>query len=241
MALIYHHSVNQETGDIFSKVSSDERLRLFKDLATVRGEILCKGDSNDIYRFVVERATGKQELHCSIPFGLSLPTKEQELLGNFFIGGERYFFKTPVRVENDVVILRMDADLFHLQRRQNYRIKIPDSYQAQFLITSHNKRPIKLSGQIYDLSSGGCRVSLAAADPILETEDRIDGHIAIGNREPLEIEGTIRHHKIEKSGALTKQIFGVEFKPLSTQIEGKLFAITMDLHREFFSRLNTKK
>lgn len=237
---MYHQHVTQDGSDIFSKVSNDEKLRLFKDLANVRGEIICKGDGDDIYRMIVERATAKQELQCSVPFGLQLPKNEKELLGNFFLGGERYFFKTPVLVNSDVIILRMDADLFHLQRRQNYRIKIPENYQATFLVSSLNKAPTKLSGQIFDLSSGGCRVVLTASTPILEHGDILSGHIVIGKRDPLEIEGVIRHHKLEKGAALTKQIFGVEFRQLSSLIEGKLFAITMDLHREFFSRLNTK-
>lgn len=237
---MYHQGVSQETGDIFSKVNAEEQLRLFKDLATVRGEVVCKGDNDDIYRLIVERAMGKQELHCSVPFGLHKPAKEKELLGNFFLGGERYFFKTPVRIDQDIVVLRMDTELFHLQRRQNYRIRIPENYEAHFLITSYNKSPVKLSGRISDLSSGGCRLTLTASTPTLEAGDRIDGHIVIGKREPLEIEATVRHHKAEKHGATIRQIFGLEFKSLSPQIEGKLFAVTMDLHREFFSRLNTK-
>jgi hypothetical protein len=228
------------TPDIFSKLSADERLRLFKDLANVRGEIVCKGERDDVFRLTVERATGKQELQCSVPFGFSLPNSESDILGNFFIGGERYFFKTPVRVEGNIVILRMDTEIFHLQRRQNYRIRIPEKYQATLLISSHNKAAIKLSAQLIDLSSGGCRVALAASLPILETGDRIDGHIVIGKKDSIEIEGTVRHHKLEKSVPTTKQIFGVEFKALSTTIEGKIFAITMELHREFFSKLYAK-
>lgn len=226
--------------DIFSKVTAEERTRLFRDLATARGEVTCKGDRDEIYRLTVERATAKSELQCSVPFGLNSPKNETELLGNFFLGGERYFFKTPVKVDGDVVVLRMDRDLFHLQRRQNYRIKIPENYQATLLISKLNGGTVKLSGQISDLSSGGCRVTLTAADPLLKTDDVLNTHVVIGKRESLEIEGIVRHHKVEKGASTTKQVFGVEFKALSSLLEGKLFAITMDLHREFFSRLNSK-
>lgn len=236
----YHHRVSQETSDIFSKVSPDERQRLFKDLAAVRGIITGKGDGDEVYRLVLERTVANMELQCSISFGFPSPKKEKDLLVNFFIGGERYFFKTPVRVDADIVILRMDGDLFHLQRRQNYRIKIPENYQAHLLISKRNKITEKLRGQLYDLSSGGCRVVLMANSPILEPGDHIEGFIQIGRRDTLEIEGTIRHHKLEKAVSVHKQIFGVEFKPLTPLLEGKLFAITMDLHREFFSRLNAK-
>ena len=234
---MYHQTVTNEA-DIFSKVTATERLRLFKDLATARGEILCKGDLDEVYRLVAERTNPRNELYCSIPFGLPSPTGEKELLSNFFIGGERYFFRTPVRVENQLAIIKIDNELFHLQRRQNYRIKIPENYLAQILISELNKALVKLTGNINDLSSGGCRVTLMSATPELEIGDKISGHIVIGRRESLEIEGTIRHHKTEKSIKAIRQIFGVEFKPLSPILEGRLFAITMDLHREFFSRLN---
>jgi PilZ domain-containing protein len=239
--LMYHQPVSQDETDIFSKVATEERMRLFKDLANARGEVICKGDSDEIYRLTVERITPKFELQCSIPFGFPSPKNEKKILGNFFLGGERYFFKTPVKVDAEVVFLRMDSDLFHLQRRQNYRIKIPENYQATLLISTLNKAPVKLSGQLYDLSSSGCRVRLTASTPMLEPGNIIEGHVVIGKRESLEVEGTVRHHKVEKGAALTKQVFGVEFKPLSSLLEGRLFAITMDLHREFFSRLNTKK
>jgi c-di-GMP-binding flagellar brake protein YcgR len=161
------------------------------------------------------------------------------MICNFFIGGERYFFSSTVRIEKDQIALRIDQDLFHLQRRQNYRIKIPDAYTATLLISQLNKAGSKLTGQISDLSSGGCRVVMTASTPVLEIGDIISGHIVIGKREPLEIEGTIRHHKLEATTKSSKQTFGVEFRQLDHFLEGKLFAITMDLHREFFSRLKT--
>ncbi len=232
--------MSQNITDIFSKLRPDERVSLFKDLANVRGEITVKGESPTLFRFLVMATSGEQQLHCSVPLGFPQPQKEVDVLGSFFLGGERYFFKTPVSIEGDLVILRMDTDLFRLQRRQNYRIKIPESYKASLLISVHNKIPTKLKGQLLDLSSGGCRIALVANAPILESGDRLEGHITIGNRESLEIEATVNHHKIENRASAIKQIFGIEFKPLTSMLEGKLFAITMDLHREFFSRLNTK-
>ncbi|MGZ3742604.1 MAG: PilZ domain-containing protein [Pseudobdellovibrionaceae bacterium] len=226
--------MNRNATDIFSKLSAEEGLRLFKDLANIRGEIICKGDGKDVFRLTLERAPGKQELHCSVPFGLPRPQKESDILGNFFIGGERYFFKTSLRNEGNTVILQM-AEVFHLQRRQNYRIKIPDNYQANLLVSRHNNAKVKLKGQLRDLSCGGCRAVFSGEDPLFEKGDVIAGELLIKNREPLEIEGILRYHKLEKNIAKSRQIFGVEFK-LSPLFEGKLYAITMDLHREFFSK-----
>lgn len=233
--------MSQQENEIFSKVSDQERLRLFKDLATTRTQLVCKGESDQIYYFVAERTNPRQELMCSLPFGAPAPVHDKDLVCNFFIGGERYFFRTLAAMEKESVILKTNTDLFHLQRRQNYRIKIPENYTSKFLITKLNLVPSKLSGNIYDLSSGGCRVVMIASSPILATGDKILGFISVGNRESLEVEGTVRHHtRQDYATKPTKQIFGVEFNSLSSILEGKLFAITMDLHREFFSRLNTK-
>ncbi|HEY8271558.1 MAG TPA: PilZ domain-containing protein [Pseudobdellovibrionaceae bacterium] len=239
--MMYAHcvsKVNQKTTDIFSKISTDEGIRLFQDLANIRGEIVCKGSGEDVYRLTVERANGRQELHCSVPFGFLKPKPESDILGNFFIGGERYFFKSSVRTDADIVILRMDTELFHLQRRQNYRIKIPENYPAALHLSSYNDTSINLKGQLADLSCGGCRVVVAADLPLFEIGGHIDGKIIIKNRDPLAIEGILRYHKFEKSISNPRQIFGVEFISLTALMEGKLFALTMELHREFFSRLN---
>jgi hypothetical protein len=237
---MYYKGVNHDS-EIFTKVSDPERQRLFKDLATNRTQIVCKGESDQIYHFVADRTTPKNELLCTIPFGIPAPLKDNDLVCNFFIGGERYFFRTLATVEKDLVHLKTDTELFHLQRRQNYRIKIPENYLSKFSISAANGFPVKVSGTLYDLSSGGCRVTVNAALPVLGTGQEITGQVVIGNREPIDFEGTIRHYKMEGSTPqTTKQIFGVEFKPLSTFLEGKLFAVTLDLHREFFSRLNTK-
>jgi hypothetical protein len=232
--------VSQDS-DIFSKVIDSEKRRLFKDLATSRSAIVCKGESDQIYHFITERAGPGEVIACSVPLGMPLPTGEKDLLCNFFIGGERYFIKSLPGIDKDLVVLRTDQDLFHLQRRQNYRIKIPENFSALFLISEHRNSPVKLSGYIYDLSSGGCRVELIASNPVLAVGDEVTGHICIDKKEPIELKGVIRHHKLEAFASRTsKQTFGLEYTSLTPLLEGKLFAITMDLHREFFSRLNSK-
>ncbi|MBC7370139.1 MAG: PilZ domain-containing protein [Bdellovibrionaceae bacterium] len=238
--LMYHEFVTKEQ-DIFEKVNNQEKLRLFKDLATTRTELICKGESDQIYRFIAERTHPNNTVVCSVPYGIPQPLNDNDLVCNFFIGGERYFFRSLVTIDKDQVQLSFQNELFHLQRRQNYRIKIPEKYTAAFLISEHKNSAVKLSAHIFDLSSGGARVEMTAAEPVLTLGDQITAHLFLGKREPLEIEGIIRHHKIEKFATKPpKQIFGVEFSSMSPLLEGKLFAITMDLHREFFSRLNTK-
>ena len=234
-----YHLYMTQSQDIFTKVNDQEKQRLFKELATSRTKLICKGVGDQIYHFIAERNHPNNTVICSIPFGIPQPDKDNDLICNFFLGGERYFFRSLAITKNDQVELSYEGELFHLQRRQNYRIKIPENYSAICLITEHKSIPVKLSAHIYDISSGGIRVELIANEPVLISGDSVTAHIFIGKREALQVEGIVRHHKLEKFATKpSKQIFGVEFTEMGSFIEGKLFAITMDLHREFFSRSN---
>lgn len=224
-----------EETDIFTKMTDREKQRLFKDLTAIRGDVLCKGSLEEIYRLVAERTTPPDQLLCSVHYGMPVPEKETELFGNFYLGGERYFFRTPVYVQSGLVHLKTNVDVFHLQRRQNYRIKIPANYPAHLLMNQQNGITFDSRAQLMDLSCGGCKLVVEYDKPTFEVADRIMGVLHIGRRDSIDIEGTIRHYKMEKTATQVRQYFGLEFKPLPPLLEGKLYAMTMDLHREFFS------
>lgn len=231
--------MNQES-EIFNKLTESERDRLFRDLADVHGEILCKGDGDDLYRLKVERIGSKSELYCLVAGGTTIPAAEQDLLGNFFLGGERYFFRTPAQIHGEFITLRADQDTFHLQRRQNYRVKIPMNYRALLGILNYDGRPVKINAEIVDLSTGGCKAQVKANELPMTEGRELSGVLLIAGRDAIEIKGLVRHHKTEGTGPTAKQSFGLEFTGLTAPTEAKLFSITMDLHRQFFTRLNTK-
>jgi hypothetical protein len=233
--------VNQDS-DIFKKLTDLERDRLLRDLADVHGEILCKGEADEMYTLKVERIGPKKELYCLAPNRDAIPPTEKDLLGNFFLGGERYFFRTPAEIYEQFVTLRADCEVFHLQRRQNYRVKIPLNYRALLGILSYDGKPVKLSGEILDLSTGGCKAQLKISDLPITAGHEISGALLITGRDPIPFKGFVRHKKeiavIPGTKDGPKVGFGIEFTGLNSQTEAKLYSITMDLHRQFFNRLN---
>jgi hypothetical protein len=57
----------------------------------------------------------------------------------------------------------------------------------------------------------------------------------ISKNSPIEISGTVKHIKVDDSNK-TLQTFGIEFNSLSSILENKLFALTMEIHKEVFRR-----
>ncbi|MFM6930294.1 MAG: flagellar brake protein [Bdellovibrio sp.] len=223
--------------DIFKLVSrEEERVKLFNDLAQAFGEILCKGKADTLCKLRADSYNPKAHvLQCSLETGSTKLENQESFLGYFFLGGEKYYFEAIATVTSDKFYISLPVELFHLQRRQNYRVRIPDGYQAFFNIKSVNNQAQNITGALGDLSSQGCRVLYKMNAPLMKVGDSIVGHLLISKNSPIEISGTVKHIKVDDNNK-TLQTFGIEFKSLTSILENKLFALTMEIHKEVFRR-----
>ncbi|MDG0816914.1 flagellar brake protein [Bdellovibrio svalbardensis] len=222
--------------EIFSLISKvEEKTKLFQDLANARGEILCKGQDENLVKLRVQTYTEKtQFLDCISESQASLKNDE-EFLGYFFLGGEKYYFEGKIIAYQNRYSVQLPTELYHLQRRQNYRVKVPDGYTSSFNIITVNGKASNIIGQLADISSQGCRVIYRMDNPLMKVGDQVVGHLIVGKRAPFELQGIVRHIKVDEGNKVI-QTFGIEFTPLSPILENKLFAITMELHKEIFKR-----
>ena len=157
----------------------------------------------------------------------------EEFLGHFFLGGEKYYFQANAKVSKDQYSIPLPEELYHLQRRQNYRVKVPEGYGAFYDIFSVNGKEQNMKGQVIDISSQGCRIIYKTKTPVMQLGDKVIGHLRIKDATPLELKGEVRHFKLDE-GPHPAQTFGIEFTPINPIMENKLFAITLEIHKEFF-------
>lgn len=222
--------------DIFTLIGrEEEKIKLWQDLAQAKAELLCKGQEDAVCKLRVSLYNPRSlSLECVFESTTTLKPQE-EYLGHFFIGGEKYYFQAVAQVHQGKVIVPLPQELYHLQRRQNYRVRIPDGYTAYYNIVQVNGGNQKIIGQLADLSSQGCRVIYRMDAPLMKVGDQVTGHLVIGKRAPMEIQGIVRHIKVDEGNKVI-QTFGIEFTPLPPIMENKLFALTMEIHKEIFRR-----
>lgn len=222
--------------DIFTLIKDErDKIKLWVDLGKAKGEILCKGHDDALCKVRVNffnSATTALEGVFDGPVQLK---DGEEYLGYFFIGGEKYYFQARAQVAANMIVIGIPLELYHLQRRQNYRVRLPEIYPAFYNIVQINSIPQQISGRLADMSSQGCRVVYRMDTPLLKINDKVVGELVINNRAPIEVKGIVRHIKVHE-GNKVSQTFGIEFSPLSSILESKLFAITMELHKELFRR-----
>jgi Predicted glycosyltransferase len=219
--------------DIFTRVRAEDTAALFMELAKNKILILCKGSADNIIPLkALTYETGKQVLECRTDNGKDLGL-EEDILGNFQILTEKYYFTGRMVSRGGNTFIYVTGDVFHLQRRQTYRVHIPESYKYFFNILKVSGRPDNIPGHLVDLSGGGCRVIYHMTTPLMKVGDIVTGQLRIGNRPALEVDGEVRHIKVDAVQKNT-QIFGIEFKGMNSVVENKIFAITMELYKEIF-------
>lgn len=206
-------------------------------LVTRKVPILCKNNANDFFQIQPLKWEKEKYLLCEAPPGAENIRYEGNLICSFNIEAEKYFFQSLVNISEDGRWWRIDGmvDTFKLQRRQAYRIRIPDGYKTKCILRLPHETKNFSEGVILDISSGGCKLQIPGHSA-LKNGQVMNLQLLFSRREPLELIGEIRH--VQKvTEPKPHENLGVMFRSVNSMLESQLFAITMELHRELAGKV----
>ena len=224
--------------DIFTKITlPDEIHQLAGDLVRLQSELLCKAQSSDdIFHLVAIKISSGTHVVCAHRHQVAPPFPlPAALIISFSVEASKYFLTSKlVALGGGYFEIDLAEQLFLLQRRQNYRVQIPDAYKTTVRLERGSER---IKGQIIDLSGGGMKARI----PVDKDKEYyrmglfVTGQFELGLRPSIPFKAQIRHVKEDPSRNDELQI-GLEFLDVPPPVQAKLFAITMELHREMFSK-----
>lgn len=221
--------------NIFKKVALSEKKMLFRELAVDKVQIAVKGALlEDIFHLIAVQVEKDEVLLCHHTAESKDLDTAQKVVINFAFKSERYFLQTEMYFESGWVVLKIDGDLFQLQRRANARLEIPDKYDATFILSQHGGVNYFIECLVKDISAGGFRMEYFGDRPLVKNGDVLKGTLRIGPRRPLEFSVEIRFVQRTESEKVSKQVCGVQFLNVTHLIENRLLSLMMDLQREFF-------
>jgi c-di-GMP-binding flagellar brake protein YcgR len=226
--------------EIFTKISDPEQKnKIFKTLVADQGEVVAKlpEPMAEVFIAKAQDLTNKKLILKLIKTTIK-DLESGPLILTFYANNEKYFLQTEYSVQHGDIYLSIETPIFHLQRREDYRIRIPTSSKAKFEITTVNKLKNKVPFTLLDLSGGGCKVQWNSYKLAIKVGDHLAGQLILPDRKPIVFEAKVQHlheNPIDK----TNQIGGIQFEGLSEVVKNRIVALVLDLYREFFSgRLN---
>lgn len=168
------------------------------------------------------------DLRCTPPENSPLP--EGIFSTSFHINDEKYILETKIEKNEDNVCLRV-KNLFHVQRRKNFRYVLPKNYCAIFKFKTLNHLPSIYSCRLLDLSTEGCAIEVEVSDFKVPTAGPLEAEILLGSHAPIKVQGIIKN--IREKDEL-RWVLGIEFNHLAAASEHKIVNAIADLQRDIY-------
>lgn len=218
---------------IFKSVNEDaEQEKLLQRLVQSKERISLKDKYERLITLDVVSSNGTSLIcHFTEEAAMNLPGNEL-FTGSFQFGGDKYIFETRPTAQGSVVMVAL-LNLFHLQKRRNYRYVLPTDYPAAFALAFVNETACQVHCHLIDLSTEGCAVEVTHDALSCNLEDEVKAYVHLGDREPILVQGLIKNIRLKSDNSL---VLGVKFNHMAAASEDKIISSITDLQREIYLR-----
>jgi c-di-GMP-binding flagellar brake protein YcgR len=221
--------------DIFMRVFDDkDRRDIISELIFERSILSIKGDGEKLYDLRASEHTINEFICVFLDKSAEIKLSKK-VTASFKVKGESYFFKSQCLVKEDYVVLDANFELYKLQRRNQYRIEIPERLGATFNATSINDKPSEDIFEMTDVSAGGCKLKMRDAHPMfqkLKKGDRVKGELIVPEKIRIELTAEVIYIKEKVNYKNVIKFVGFHFLDTSPAIDRRLFSLTLEIYRE---------
>jgi hypothetical protein len=218
---------------VFKAVNNQEQRKyLFAQLTAIEGEILLKGKEDEAEHVNAVSMNDLGQIQCILTDGGSFKFSFNKVLTCYFrVNNEKYMFEaTAIPFEGGVNLTI--KDLFHLQRRKNFRYTLPSGFQADCLIATLNQQQSNTTCRLLDVSTEGCAVLLTADMPTLRLDDRVEAVIFIGERDPIPVQGFVKNLRVQGDD----MVIGLEFNHIANASEFAITSAIVEMQRSVYQK-----
>lgn len=220
---------------VFKRIALSEKKMLLREIAHNKIALSVKGESTPKLFHLIAIQNDKDEVMlCHHSADSKHVNQAQKAVVNFPFKNERYYFQSELYFEAGWAVIKLNRDIFQLQRRTNARIEIPKDYNAAFILTQYDGKSYFIEFKVKDFSAGGLKIEITSEGPEVHEGKILKGSFRLGSRRPVDVEAEVRHvRKVERDGQIF-QITGIKFLRVDKTMENRLLNFTMDLQQELF-------
>jgi hypothetical protein len=218
---------------VFKAVNDGKQKKyLFEQLTAIEGAILVKGSEDEAEHVNAVSMNTNGQIQCIITDGGNFKFSFNKTLTCYFrVNNEKYMFEaTGIPFEGGVNLTI--KDVFHLQRRKNFRYTLPTGFQADCMIATLNQASFNTNLRLIDLSTEGCAVLSTAEMPTMRLDDRVEAVIFLGDRDPIPVQGFVKNLRVQGDD----MVIGLEFNHLANASEFAITSAIVEMQRAVFQK-----
>lgn len=171
----------------------------------------------------------KNEKHLSLPKFSTFEFSNEPVVCIFQANDERYFFKSFLNNSSADYSLEIPAEIYQLQRRNDYRVPVPIGVNYKCKILSVNNVKSLMSVEIRDISLGGILISAPGISSDFKVDDIIEIFVQLDRFEFQKLTITVKHIKFVETQNNT--LIGASLLEPESEILSQLQAMLMHLDR----------
>ncbi|OQW46103.1 MAG: hypothetical protein A4S09_16850 [Proteobacteria bacterium SG_bin7] len=222
-----------EKSSDFEKIESKDR-DIYWDAVVENKVVLLTQLSNGTTVMLTPLQRQMQQLFVSAN---SLPDKDPKVLVSFSILKERLFISTQLsKTPDGKHFIDTFGDLFRLQRRENFRIVIPEESPIGVFLNQLGDKNVKIKAKVIDLSLGGTFIEFPDPETVVSIGDTLSGIISTDKEIGIQFKGIVKHTR--EFGPSKKIRAGVYFEKLVGNGLGELNKLIMKYYHKMFSKFS---
>lgn len=224
--------------NVFELISDpSEKMKILYDLVKAKQDVVVKpSEIEDDIHVLEPRLVQGSELLCKADPQNDVKLKSGSMIMQFQVNAQKYISLVPFRKAGEFISLSMEKKMFRVQRREFFRLKMPQNFRGTMLVPELFGRPFGKVFRLVDLSGGGCKVDLPPMDLDIKPGTVFKGILKLQGRQDFTIICTVRHQS-KLTERNDDRWLGLEFFHQSEPEKNRMAATVMDLYRELFKKL----
>ncbi|NUN04971.1 MAG: PilZ domain-containing protein [Bdellovibrio sp.] len=204
---------------------------ILQQLLATQGPLQFKNHADETFSLKPLMLGTNLDLRCQMPDPASATVSSGAFYtASFQLNDDKYILETKIE-KNDSNLSVSVKNLFHVQKRKNFRYVLPKSYIATFKFKTLSHTPIQYSCRLLDLSTEGCAVEVEFSDIKVTSSSLLEAEIILGDNAPIPVQGLIKN--IREKDEL-RWVLGIEFNHMAAASEHRIVTAIADLQRSIF-------
>jgi len=170
-------------------------------------------------------------LTCKLIGPLQVAQIQAEIILQFHLSGQKYISQVRTRIEYGNLELNFEGDLYRVQRREDFRLRLPHSYQG---LMEFKMNGLNIRCKLVDISAGGCRLEIPLKHAV-KSGETYPGLVKTADRDDLTVEMNVRHI-VPHPEILDMTLVGIQFTNQTEIVKNRMAALVMDLYKDFFTK-----